>query len=282
MELTRRKMLAGIGGGTLAVGGVSLGQRTPRFARYTYAAATDDTSDGRLRVAWYETYNGAFQENQGGTTDGIDATLDPETTPAYVREASYVTDGSGPVVSVGNVLPGDSGTLVVGVEVLDDDAAEEFDAEALDVWFQGRIVENAENGVNGPERAAGDVSPDTGELATSTRIEVWRDGSPLGTCNGRKEFDEQLESALVARTSFADAFAETAPAGSPDGVLALSCLDPGALRCVALAWDLPATVGNLAQGDSLGFEFSFAAAPCGSDSPFRTGGTHPSQFGGSR
>lgn len=261
-------MLAGIGGGTLAAGGLALGQRTPRFARYTYAASADDTNDGLLRVAWYETYNGAFQENQGPTTDSMDATLDPQTPPAYVREASYVTAVSGPVITVGNVLPGDSGALVVGLEVVDDDGA-----DALDVWFHGRITENAENDVKGPERTAGDTTPDTGELATSASLEVWRDGSPLGTCNGRKEFDEQLESPLVGRTSFAEAFAETSPAGGAEGILALSCLDPGTLRCLSLAWDLPIAAGNVVQSDSLGFEFAFAVAPCGSESPFRTGGS---------
>ncbi len=266
MTLTRRALLTGIGGGAVAVGGFSLRRDPPRFSQYTYAAPDDDTDDTRLRIAWYERYNGSFVGNHAGTNDDLDATLDPDSGPAYVDEATFVTDVAGPVVSVGNVLPGDSGTLVVGLEVVNDDGA-----EPLDVWFRGSVTDDAENGVNGPERAAGDFTSD-GELDDAATVEVWRDGSPLGTCNGRKEFDESLEAPLVASASVADAFAPTADAGDADGLLALDCVQPGALQCVALRWALPADADNRAQGDSVAFDFAFVGGPCGSDSPFAVGG----------
>lgn len=264
MEFTRRELLAGIGGSSVAVGGLSLVQRTPRFTRYTYAAPDGDTDDRRLRIAWYETYNGVFVENHAGTTDDLETTLDPNDGPAYVEDATLVTDVSGPVVSVRNALPGDSGTLVVGLEVVDTEAA-----EPLDVWFRAAVTSDRENGLNGPERAAGDTTLDGGELDEEAVVEVWLDGSPLGSCNGRKEFDESLEAPLVTRAPFISAFASLAD-GS--GELAFGCLSPGTLRCVALGWELPVGVGNRAQGDSLGFEFSFAGGPCGGDSPFLVGG----------
>ena len=267
MELTRRELLAGIGGGTLAVGGLTLGRRTPAFGQYTYAAPDDDTADGAVRVAWYETYNGAFLENHAGTSDGFDATLDPGTAPAYVTEATYVTDVSGPVVSVGNVLPGDRGTLVVGLEVVDSEAA-----EPTDIWVRGSLTADGEHGRNGPELGAGDTTDDDGELDEVAFVELWRDGSPLGTCNGRKEFDEELEAAIVERAPFGVAFGSSADVGDADGVLALEGLAVGSLRCVALAWDLPDGTDNRAQGDSLGFDLSFGAVPAGAGSPFPLGG----------
>ena len=267
MTLTRRELLTGIGGGALAIGGFSLRRNSPRFSQYTYAAPEDDTDDRRLRIAWYERYNGGFVANHAGTNDGLETTLDPDSGPAYVDEATFVTDTAGPVISVGNVLPGDAGTLVVGLEVVDGSGA-----EPLDVWFRASMTENAENGVNGPERNAGDTTANEGELDDEVLVEMWRDGSPLGSCNGVKEFDETLESPLVAPAPFADAFAPTADAGDAEGLLAFDCLPPGALRCVALRWELPETAGNRAQGDSLGFDFSFVGGACDGDSPFLVGG----------
>lgn len=267
MTITRRELLTGIGGGALAIGGLSRRWDSPNFSQYTYAAPEDDTDDRRLRIAWYERYNGAFLENHAGTSDGFEATLDPDTAPAYVDEATYVTDVTGPVISVGNVLPGDTGTLVVGLEVVDSDRA-----EPLDVWFRASLTEDEEHGVNGPERAAGDTTPDDGELDEAAVVEVWLDGSPFGSCNGTKEFDETLESSLVAPASFAEAFAPTSDAGDADGILAFDCLSPGSLRCIALRWEFPEGTGNRSQGDSLGFDFSFAGGACGGDSPLLVGG----------
>ena len=271
MTLTRRELLTGIGGGTLAVGGlVAIGDSTRssrRFSQYTYAAPDDDTNDQRLSVAWYERYNGAFVENHADTDDDLDTTLDPDGGPGYAEEATFVTDVSGPVVSVGNVLPGDTGVLVVGLEVADDPA------ESLGVWLRASITEDRENGINEPERVAGDTTPDDGELDEVAVVEVWRDGSPFGSCNGRKEFDETLESPLVGPAPFAEAFDPTTDVGGSDGLLAFDCLDPGTLRCVALRWEVPDGTGNRAQGDSLGFDFSFAGGPCDGDSPFAVGGS---------
>ena len=268
MTLTRRDLLAGIGAGAIGVGGLALHRDAPPFSQYTYAAPEDDTDDRRLSIAWYERYNGGFVANHAGTNDSLDTTLDPNTGPEYVEEATFVTDATGPVLSVGNVLPGDTGTLVVGLEVVDGS-----DSEALDVWLRASLTDDGEHGINGPERAAGDTTDDDGELDEVAVVEVWLDGSPLGSCNGTKEFDETLESPLVAPAPFAEAFAPTADAGDAEGLLALDCIPPGSLRCVALRWAIPAETGNRAQGDSLGFEFAFAGGPCDGDSPFVVGGT---------
>lgn len=267
MGYTRRDVLAGIGGGSLAVGGFTLTQRPRRFAQYTYAAPDDDTSDGLLRVAWYETYNGAFVENHAGASDGADATLDPGTAPAYVEEATLVTDVSGPVIAMGDVLPGDSGTLVVGLEVVGETTT------PLDVWFHASTTVDADNRVNEPEQVAGDTTPDDGELDDETLVELWVDDSPLGGCNGVLDVDESLRTPLVARAPIGDAFAPTSDAGDADGRRVFECLEPGALRCIALSWELPKSASNRIQGDSLGFDFAFAGTGCGGDSPFVVGGS---------
>lgn len=266
MQLTRRKLLAGIGAGALGLWGLSLVEASPEFHYYTYAA-DGDVDDRRVRVAWYERYNGAFKESHDGTTDpGFDAALDPDTTPTYIEEATYVTDVAGPVLSIGDALPGDEGTFVVGLEVVDDG---DFVAEQLDIWLQARLTADDENGVTGPEQAAGDTTTTDGELDDQVVVELWRDGAPLGSCNGKKDFLETLEGPIVARSPVSVAFGPGSDVGDSDGQRIIQSLDPGQSRCVALSWSFPqSTATNAAQGDSVTFDLSFAGVPVGAASPF--------------
>jgi hypothetical protein len=268
MHVTRRELLAGIGLGTLGVGGVTLGRGRPRFAYYTYAA-DGDLDDRRVRVAWYERYNGAFQETHDGTTDpGFEDALDPDTPPAYLEEATLVTDVAGPVLSVGNVLPGDEGSLVVSLEVVDDG---DFIPEPLDIWLQARLRADVEGDVGEPELTAGDTSATDGELDDEVVVELWRDGAPLGSCNGRTDFTERLERPIVARSPLRDAFGTGSEVGAADGQRVLGSVEPGESRCLALAWTfLESTATNRSQGDSVAFDLVFAGVPVGSDSPFTT------------
>lgn len=266
MKFTRRELLAGIGLGTLGVGGLTLGQGRPRYTHYTYAA-TDDLDDRRVRVAWYERYNGVFQETQDGTTDpGFDQTLDPDTAPAYVEEATFVTDATGPVLRIGNVLPGDEGSLVVGLEVVDD---ADFIAEAVDIWLQAVLTADTEQTINGPESVAGDTTATDGELDDEVFVELWRDGAPLGSCNGQKDFTESLEGSLVARSPIGVAFGTSSDVGDADGQRVLSSVSPGQSRCIAFGWEFPdATATNRSQGDGVAFDLVFGAVPAGGASPF--------------
>ncbi|MCY4731499.1 hypothetical protein KY092_13140 [Natronomonas gomsonensis] len=255
MQFTRRQLLAGIGGGTLAAGGIAAARPAdPTFTRYTYAAP--DTDDRRLRVAWYERYNGAFLEHQNGTeavtlTDALDPAMDPE----------YVVEANGPVVSLSNVVPGDSGTLVVGLEVVD-----EAGAEALDVYVRAALTENAENRVNGPELAAGD-DPDSGEgeLGATTEVVLWRDDVPGGSCDGQFQPMAGFGETAIAKGSMKAAFAGEL---ANDGKLAIDCLSVGSTRCLSLSWQVPLEVGNVVQTDSIGFDVAFAGVACGGENPF--------------
>ncbi|WP_424017059.1 hypothetical protein ACOZ4N_14400 [Halorientalis pallida] len=269
MQLTRRKLLGTIGIGAVGAG-VLGGRGGPEYTHYTYAA-TADLDDRRVRVAWYERYNGDFRENQNGTAQAsLDATLDPETAPAYVAEATYVTDASGPVISVGDVMPGDEGVLVVGLEAVED---ADFVPEPVDVWLRAAVTGDEEHGVNGPESAAGDTTADDGELDEEVLVEVWKDGSPLGTCDGTKQFDEALEGPLVEQAPMREAFGSASAVGSATGLLALTGLDPGESRCVALAWTFPYDAAtNRSQGDSATFDVAFGAVPEGGESPFTAEG----------
>lgn len=266
MRFTRRELLAGIGLGTLGTYGTTLSRGQPRYTHYTYAA-DGDPDDRRIRVAWYERYNGVFQETQAGTDDpGFDTTLDPDSAPEYVTEATFVTDVEGPVLTVGNVLPGDRGTLVVGIEVADDDT---LVPEPVDVWLRAGIDADTENGINGPEQAAGDTSGTNGELDDELVVELWRDGAPLGSCNGRRDFTEALEGSIVEPAPVSVAFGPASDVGDADGRRVLTSLDPGQSRCIAVQWTLPIeSATNRSQGDGVVFDLRFGAVPVDGASPF--------------
>ena len=121
-EYTRRHVLAGLGTvGAGFAGSLALFTGKSRaYTSYTHVSrqGQESTPTGRsgseqhgLRVAWWESYNGRMLETQGdgGETSASDA-LESETDPRFVPEAT------GPIVSVGNVLPGDEGTVGIGVE----------------------------------------------------------------------------------------------------------------------------------------------------------------------
>ena len=270
MQLTRRELLAGIGAGALGFWGLSLVEASPEFHYYTYAA-DGDVDDRRVRVAWYERYNGAFQESHDGTVDpGFDATLDSDTVPAYIDEATYVTGVTGPVLSIGNTLPGDEGTLVVGLEVVGDG---DFVAEPLDIWLQAQLTTDDENEITGPEQAAGDVTAADGELDDQVVVELWRDGAPLRSCNGQRDFLERLEGPIVAHSPLSVAFGPESDISDVDGQRVIQSLDPGQTRCITLSWSFPqSTATNAAQGDNATFDLAFAGVPVGAASPF-TGGS---------
>ena len=272
-HLTRRQLLAaagvaGVGTGLAGAGLARANARDPPYTRYTYAAS-GDTDERRLRVAWYETYT------TDGTTTFVESTdssgetdrttiFDPGTEPTYVNDPR-------PVVSLQNVLPGDSGTLAVGLEAQPVDT----DDEGVDVWLQVATTANAENGVNEPESLAADeddplgpTSGDagSGELADEVEIRVWKDGGFMTGCDG--QYDALSETSLangsLAAVSSVDPLA--------DGELVVECLPQGSARCVGFRWEFPAETGNHTQGDGVSFDLRFHGRSCGAENPF-TGGS---------
>lgn len=259
---TRRGVLTALGGvGLAAVAGSGLaGASHPPFSRYTLAQATGGT--GSLRVAWYERYNGATVERTDNGTAAAAETLDPTTDPAYVDDAP------GAVVSLGNVLPGDSGTLVVGLQAIDAD---------LDVWFRPRLTADAENGQTEPELLdEGFDSTGQGELGSATNVLCWLDNSSIfGACDGHVDpFERRLRSvdgveADGTFVSVADAFTEGVRLPFDGGENCPDALPAGGNRCVGLHWELPSDVANVVQSDSLEFALEFVAVSCGDDTnPF--------------
>lgn len=253
----RRTVLAAIGSaGALTLGSSFLTSRRPSYTKYTYAQTGDDGL--RLSVSWYEICNGEFQEATNGSTEqNVTTVTDPAQAPFYVPEAP------GPIITLGNVLPGDSGAVVIGL------LAEEVPSETagMDVWFRPDLTSNLENGVNEPELKAwaeddtGDGTSD-GELADSLIVQFFQDNGLFGGCDGQNGI---LEQSLTEKTSLSAAFTAI-----EDGVdLTDPCLEEGERRCIGFTWELPGDVGNAVQSDSVAFDFQFEGVECGKSPSWR-------------
>lgn len=244
-KFTRRSVLAGAAGlGAIGATGTGLGWFGHRpYTHYTYAQTVGDTNDAVLRVAWYETYNGRVVETQGGTDSDANATLDPATDPQYVGEAP------GPVIDLIDVVPGDSGSLVIGLQAVEESAR---------VWFRPTVADTDENGINEPEAKAGDTSDSLGELQDHVSVRIWRDtgafDSGIGGCDGRFLGDPELTSGATPLGEVGTTF--------EDGLLLVDCLRAGENYCLGLSWDLPADTGNEIQTDSVAFSLQFVGIPC--------------------
>lgn len=270
---SRRQVLAGVG----ALGAASLGAgyaaavttRPRPFTRYTYAQSTDGAD--LLRVAWYETYNGTYQGSQ----------LGPDAPPEawdHTDLGTYVAfDGAS--VRVDDALPGDSGTVVLGLS-----PAGETDVR---VWFRLLLVCAPENGVNEPEREVDTAAdgPDAGELADALRFTLWHDTgvANLAACDGEYTMRgvPGLSEPRIAYGTPRDPVAgepyagEDPAAGYPLDLATgqgRTCLRAGTQTCVGFEWEIPATVGNVIQTDGLEFLLQFVPVACDDETnPFTTG-----------
>jgi hypothetical protein len=277
-RFTRRQVLAGIGAVGLVTTGSGVARAVrgePPYTHYTYAQSDGELPN--LQVAWYETYNGTVQER---SSDGLAPTNesfeDAAADGAFVDDERPTYVDTGPVVAFEDVLPGDEGSVVVGLLTTD---------RPGHVWFRPHapaVLNGQPNYVENdhiePERAAGDTTPDEGELQDELEIAVWYDRGlgGVGACNG------QRDAAEVGGVTVGEPLAGDGPAvvaGTlrevsdrfPEGIrLFDDCLEADTNRCLGVAWSLPADTGNHVQTDAVGFELQFAATECVDDptSPF--------------
>jgi predicted ribosomally synthesized peptide with SipW-like signal peptide len=219
-DLSRRKVLAGLGAVGAASVGAGLGTSayfsdTELFGNNSLSAGTLD-----LKLDYKATYSGgegrlsAIQQNYPDAEDLGDGVylLGQAPTPADMQEweqlvqaetfefcspeaDQYLINGDEmPVFTLDDVKPGDSGEVTISFHICDNPAY---------LQLSGAITENAENGQTDPEIAAEGVDTDgIGELADEIQVCVWYDEDcdnvyePTGT--GQQN---ELEVALVSDTS---------------------------------------------------------------------------------
>lgn len=267
-HLSRRQILAGVGTVGLVTAGAGLGRGVrgdPPYTHYTYAQ--EQAAGPDLLVAWYETYNGDPVSPPDRSSPGLEPTNesfeDAAASGAFADELGPIFQTRGPVVDLPNVVPGDSGTLLVGLTVATGSGA---------VWFRPHLPAElpdgtrnfAENGRTEPEVEAGDGSDGTGELQDVLELTVWYDTGVLnsgiaGACNGSQDPGE----IVLASGTLVDVAEQLADGVRLQTELFGSCLDPDEPRCLGVRWTVPAAAGNVVQTDSVRFDLQFVATACG-------------------
>lgn len=197
-------------------------------------AGTFSSADGiDLLVEWRSEYNGSVLESRD----------DEDAIPLRVE----------------NVLPGDSGALLMRIQVETDDERPAMVTGWFDNTDADGIPVNDENGRNEPERKAGDTTPDEGELLDELRARVWYDTGPLGVsflggCDGNVDVGEAVVEGSLREVA----------AALRDGLPlpAEGCLAPDEAVCFGIEWWLDSSTGNVIQGDSVDLSLSFTATEC--------------------
>jgi predicted ribosomally synthesized peptide with SipW-like signal peptide len=254
IDLSRRKILAGLGAVGAAGAGAGLGTSAFFSDEESFDGNVITAGELDLAVGYYSYWDQgiAGSGSRMGTADGESV-------------SGELTD----------VKPGDSGLLAFCPRIEDNPAY---------LWLCGELTANDENTVTEPEAAA-DPNHDTpseeplaggGELAEAVQVS-------LAYCRLDEVEDEfgpgdVTESTEVWSGSFAALLAgiENGVALDGDGATGedgsfpapgdQACFDGSDGEadnpCLCLAWELPTDVGNEVQTDSMAFDLTFHAQQC--------------------
>jgi hypothetical protein len=242
-----------VGIACLGAGFGALGRTTPDAPDPTFDLQLDyrldpDPTDGPVPTPDGETAGGADEDTSGdGRTRRRRRRRTPTPTPEPAPTGRLV-GVTLPPTTLGDLQPGDGGTMSVALRLLGASAR---------LWLRADAGEFTEGGLVEPERAAGDDTA-TGELQSHLHVTLWHDSDGDGLLDTDETvfYDGPAEGlgTLAEGVSFA-----------PDDH---GCLAPGTYP-VALRWHLPADAPNTVQTDGVTLALDFAATECAvAGSPF--------------
>lgn len=230
-DINRRRVLAGIGGTGLAAF-AGLGLATRESLAYPDQMVMTSNSSFTLEADWRETYNGTVLEN----------TLEDK------------TENEPAVISLGDIKPGDEGTFSFRLQLQEGDP--DIEPPELSV----NLESTAENGINEPERQAGDSSPNDGELEETLQVKLWYDDGPLGTNNATQGSMEDLIDQDADGTL--EYVANNVNGVPLDKNLTNGCFTTDDQVIVSFEWKFPESAGNVTQSDSVTFTFEITSELC--------------------
>jgi len=183
IDINRRRLL-GLLGGTGMAAYLGLRYATGDSVRYTYASS-QDCEGYTLDAEWRETYT-----RNGDTTLLENTTSSDGTAP-----------GGSSIIQLSNVLPGDRGSVSFTLTAEADDGA----SETVNPTLGFDLLGTAENGLNDPERKAGDTTEGTGELQDYLSVTIWKNTGILGVdALGADDLTQQITEPTIAEGTFAE------------------------------------------------------------------------------
>ncbi|SFR32580.1 SipW-cognate class signal peptide [Halorubrum sodomense] len=245
-------MLVGLGAVGVASAGAGLG--TTAYFNDTETFANNELTAGSLDLFVHVDYS----EDQGSYAQY-------STEPGTYVDGNVVgiegqqIEGEPLSIQVSDLKPGDSGEGEFCFSIVDNPAY---------MWMCGELTANDENGMTEPEMDD-DETPDTGDLADAMEVTVsycTPDGDG-GNVIGDEIVSGSLAEVMLALqagvplSSDGDANAPLADRPTFDGVTeAFTDGEPNVdEQCVCFTWEVPTSVENEIQTDSVMFDFEFYA-----------------------
>ncbi|QKY21035.1 hypothetical protein B4589_011850 [Halolamina sp. CBA1230] len=319
-RLSRRTVLAGLGGVGLASASAGLGTTALLSDSETFEDNTITAGAMDARLDWQQKYdrgNGteyvnAFPDrykNDPNNPDELDTNSPPVEEPDGIQDPIRTRDDvvedmhgtaygdldeadrvaveqayreqfanspnfvvEGPVIDLDDVKPGDFGSVTYSMHLFDEPGY---------VWLGGSLDANSEGAVVEPELdAAAEDDPgdgsSAGELPDAIEVTLWYDDGD----EDRESDETPPERPLVFEGTLGELLAAVDDGIPLDGhpeTADRDCFpqdqpEDEQARYLGFEWTLPASVGNVVQGDSVTFDLTFAAVQCrnndGATSPF--------------
>jgi predicted ribosomally synthesized peptide with SipW-like signal peptide len=255
-HLSRRRVLAGLGGIGVASAGAGLGTSalfsdTESFEGNTITAGTLD-----LLVGYYSYWD------QGMAGEG---------------SVSGTADGEAVSADLSDVKPGDSGLVAFCPQI---------ETNPAYLWLAGELTNSSENGYTEPE-----LEDENGEGELEENVDVEVNYCTVADDVGDGFDPGDVETVATAWSGTLAEFLATSETGiALDGDASVpqdgsfpepgdqACFDgsdaEGENYCLCLDWEVPTSVGNEIQGDSLEFDLQFYAEQCRNNN----GANNPYQF----
>jgi predicted ribosomally synthesized peptide with SipW-like signal peptide len=245
LELTRRRVLGGLG--TIGVASAAAGLGTSAYLNDTESFDNNMVTAGTLDllVDYYSYWD------QGS---------------AGMGQVSGTADGEAVTAELSDVKPGDNGIIAFCPRI---------ETNPAYLWLCGELTSSSENKYTEPE-----PEDDNGEGELEENIQVDVNYCTVADDVGEPFDPEDVTTETTAWSGTLAEFLATAQTGIPldgeaDGPGAESPIgfhDPGDQAsfagtgdddpenpCLCIDWDVPTTVGNEIQGDSLKFDLQFHA-----------------------
>ena len=257
--LSRRQMLGGLGIVGVASAGAGLG--TTAYFSDSESFEENTLTAGELDLFVHVDYSedqGSFAQYSTPPGTFINGGVVGET----VEEDGIVIEEGTPLsIQVEDLKPGDSGEGDFCFSIVNNPAY---------MWMCGELTANDQNGTTGPEETAlqeiyGEI-PEDGQLADAMQVTV-------SYCDADGNDDEEIVSGSLAEVMAA--LQNGVPLygdGDPDQPVANRPAFDGVEEpfdgngdpvidetCVCFEWEVPTTVGNEIQTDSVQFDFEFYA-----------------------